>query len=65
MLPGDLFNLLLVAQGCQELGHGLAARRYLHLSGDLGQRGQEEESLSEAWMGQLKLRLIDPEVAAE
>lgn len=65
MLPGDLFNLLLVAQGCQELGHGLAARRYLHLSGDLGQRGQEEASLSEAWMGQLKLRLIDPEVAAE
>ncbi len=65
MLPCDLFNRLLVAQGCQELGHGLAARRYRYRSGDLGQRGQEEASLSEAWMGQLKLRLIDPEVAAE
>ena len=54
MLPADIFELLLIAQICQELGDGLAARGHPQLGRDLRQRGEEELPLSKAWMGDLK-----------
>lgn len=63
--PANLLDLLLVTQGREKLGNGLAVRGYGLIGGELGQRSEEEASLSEPWMGDLELRLVHLEIVEE
>ena len=63
--PANLFDLLLVTQGREKLGHCLTVRGYGLIGGELGQRSEEEASLSEPGMGDLKLRLVHLEIVEE
>ena len=65
MPPSDVLDLRVIAQICQELGDGFAARGHFQVGRDLGQRSEEELSLSQSWMGDLELGPIHLEPIEE